>query len=122
MRHARRNGRCLQLTHSIATNHRNPLPLNKKVKPDTPFGYISLTTKSHMRVYYILCIFLSIYFADVLRISPKCLALAYAGTYLVLNIVRDGRDIIRYLLFCLLPIRYGKIVSPYRLQQKTANI
>ena len=29
---------------------------------------------------------------------------------LVLNIVRDGRDIVRYLLFCLLPIRYGKIV------------
>ena len=28
----------------------------------------------------------------------------------VLNIVRVGRDIDRYLLFCLLPIRYGKIV------------
>jgi len=28
----------------------------------------------------------------------------------VLNIGRVGRDIVRYLLFCLLPIRYGEIV------------
>jgi len=28
----------------------------------------------------------------------------------------------RYLVFCLLPIRYGEIVRPYLLQQKTADI
>jgi len=40
----------------------------------------------------------------------------------VLNIGRCGRDIGRYLILCLLPIRYGEIVRPYRLQQKTTDI
>jgi len=40
----------------------------------------------------------------------------------VLNIVRVGRDIIRYLLFCLLPIRYGKIVHHIVCNKKTADI
>jgi len=39
-----------------------------------------------------------------------------------LNIDRVRRDISRYLIFCLLPIRYGEIVHPYRLQQKAADI
>ena len=34
----------------------------------------------------------------------------------VLNIGRVSRNIDRYLIFCLLPICYGKIVRPYRLQ------
>jgi len=40
----------------------------------------------------------------------------------VLNISRVDLDIGRYLVFCLLPIRYGEIVRSYRLQQKTINI
>ena len=75
----------------------------------------------------------------IVKGNPQLYALDYVNTFspvakmtfvrvfvsliaIVLNINRVSQDIGRYFIFCLLPIRYEKIVRPYRLQQKTADI
>ena len=59
-----------------------------------------------MVVYNLKCLLILCSFT----MSHELLPTSRLITIPVLNIGRVGRDIVQYLLFCLLPIRYGEIV------------